>query len=210
MSAAGADASDEALVAAFVAGDQRAFDLLVTRYQRRVYAICYRYFGNAADAEDAAQDAFVALLRRASTYHGAAAFSTWMYRVATNACNDLARKRSRRPQRTDADVTLLAGELTAEDLLARRELGLELANALAGLDPEHRDPVVLHDVEGWPYADIAERLGLPLGTVKSRIHRGHARLALALDHLQDRAAPVPGPAGAEPGAAARPPTGDDD
>jgi RNA polymerase sigma factor (sigma-70 family) len=100
--------SDEALLAAFVAGEDRAFDALVGRYERRVYAICYRYFGNAADAEDALQDAFVALLRRGSTFTGASSFSTWMYRVATNACNDLARKRARRPQRDDTDVAELA------------------------------------------------------------------------------------------------------
>src|SRR5918992_2999378 len=92
--------SDEVLVKAFVAGDESAFDTLVQRHSRRVYAICLRYFGNPGDAEDAAQEAFLALYRRASTFSGAAPFSTWMYRVATNACNDLARKRARRPQTT--------------------------------------------------------------------------------------------------------------
>ncbi|HUH07257.1 MAG TPA: sigma-70 family RNA polymerase sigma factor [Egibacteraceae bacterium] len=175
-----AAASDEALVAAWVAGDGRAFELLVDRYDRRVYAICYRYFGEAADAEDAAQDAFLALLRRAETFSGASSFSTWMYRVATNACNDLARKRSRRPRSAGVEVEDLADVAIADDVLANRELGLELAEALSALDPEHRAAVVLHDVEGWPYADIAERLGVPVGTVKSRVHRGHARLAARL------------------------------
>ena len=190
--------SDEELVAAYVAGDAAAFDRLVDRYDRRVYAICYRHLGNAADAEDAAQDTFLALLRRAETFSGAASFSTWLYRVATNACNDLVRKRARRPQPAGTDVAELAEQVTAEDLLATRELRLELTRALATLDPEHREAVVLHDVAGLPYAELAERFGVAVGTVKSRIHRGHARLAAALVALRDPLRQPSGPA--------RPPT----
>ena len=173
-----ADLTDEELVAAWVGGDRNAFDELVRRYSRRVYGICFRYFGDAADAEDAAQDAFVALLRRAHTFAGTASFSTWMYRVAINACNDLARKRSRRPQ-TAHDSADLADEQSpaAEDLLGRREDAMVLRDALAQLDPETRQAIVLHDVQGLPYHDIAEQLGMAVGTVKSRIHRGHHKLA---------------------------------
>lgn len=177
-------ASDEELVAAFSAGDTRAFDLLVDRYAHRVFAICYRYFGNAADAEDAAQDAFVALLRRGHTFSGASAFSTWMYRVARNACNDLARKRARRPQSDGTDVGeaehRLGAAPAAEDALADRDLDPALVAALRELDPDSREAVILHDLYGYPYADIAARSGVALGTVKSRIHRAHARLATAL------------------------------
>lgn len=174
-------ASDEELVAAFVAGDASSFDTLVRRYERRVYGICLRYFGVPVEAEDAAQEAFLTLLRRAETFTGASTFSTWMYRVTVNTCNDLARKRSRRPQRAVPDVAEMADELAStEDVLATRELRLELREALGVLDAQTRMAVVLHDVEGVPYADIAERLGVKVGTVKSRIHRGHARLASAL------------------------------
>lgn len=175
--------SDEDLVAAFVAGEGGAFDQLVERHARRVYAICLRYFGDPADAEDAAQEAFLALYRHAGTFAGTARFSTWMYRVATNACNDLARKRARRPQPADRDVADLA-LVSTPDLLANRELGMELEAALSELDPEYREPVLLHDVGGFGYADIAAHLGVPVGTVKSRIHRGHARLAAALQYLR--------------------------
>ena len=176
-----AEPPDEELVAAWVAGERAAFDELVRRYRRRVYGICLRYFGDPSDAEDAAQDAFVALFRRAHTFQGNAAFATWMYRVAVNACNDLARKRSRRPQRSDADVSTLGDDLASpEDLVAQRELGMVLEQALTHLDPDTRAAIVLHDVQGVPYHDIAERLGLAVGTVKSRIHRGHARLAALL------------------------------
>ncbi len=191
---AAAEPSDEELVAAFVAGDEAAFDALVARYERRVYAICYRYFGNVQDAEDAAQDAFIALLRRAETFSGAASFATWMYRVTTNACNDLARKRARRPKRTSEDVAerddLTGTAASAEDELAERDLAPELVDALRALDPETREAVVLHDVYHVPYAELAERAGVAVGTVKSRIHRGHARLAAALDDARNHSPPT--------------------
>jgi RNA polymerase sigma-70 factor (ECF subfamily) len=195
-------ASDEALVAEYVDGNSDAFDELVRRHSRRVYGICLRYFGNAADAEDAAQETFVAVLRRATTFNGASAFSTWLYRVATNACNDIARKRARRPRNAGTDVAQLVDLADPHDLLANRELRLELRTALQSLEPEHRDAVVLHDVGGLAYVDIAGRLGVPVGTVKSRIHRGHARLALALTHLREAS----GDPAAEPSGAAAPPT----
>jgi RNA polymerase sigma-70 factor, ECF subfamily len=182
--------SDKVLLTAFVDGDQDAFDQLVDRHARRVYAICLRYFGNPADAEDAAQEAFLTLYRRAGTFTGAARFSTWMYRVATNVCNDLARKRGRRPQAANQNVADLALN-PAADLLANRELGMDLEAALAALDPEYRELILLHDVGGFGYADIAVHLGVPVGTVKSRIHRGHARLAATLRHLRrEPAGPV--------------------
>ncbi|HWB72818.1 MAG TPA: sigma-70 family RNA polymerase sigma factor [Egibacteraceae bacterium] len=192
------EASDEALVAAYVAGDANAFDRLVDRYDRRVYAICYRYLGDPADAEDAAQETFLALLRRAATFTGAASFSTWLYRVATNACHDLVRKRSRRPQRATADIEDLSDRVSVDDVLANRELRLELSRALATLDPDHRAAVVLHDMAGVGYAELAQRFGVPVGTVKSRIHRGHARLAAALGGLREQPA--------QPSSPVRPPT----
>jgi RNA polymerase sigma-70 factor, ECF subfamily len=193
----GDERTDEDLLAAYVAGDTPAYSVLVDRYARRVYGICYRYFGDVSDAEDAAQETFVTLLRRAETYAGAAAFSTWLYRVATNTCNDIARKRSRRPRTVPLpDAGERDDEPAAADLLANRELALELRQALAGLDADHREAVVLHDVVGLPYADVAERTGVAVGTVKSRIHRAHARLAAALLVQRDT----------EPSAPARPPT----
>lgn len=175
-------------MAAFVAGNDAAFDELVLRYRRRVFGICLRYFRDAGDAEDAAQDAFISLYRRASTYSGTAAFSTWMYRVATNACNDVARKRARRPV-AGGDVERLSETASTDDLLANRELGVELESALATLSPEYREVIVLHDVVGLPYEEIAARTTLPVGTVKSRIHRGHARLAAELTHLREPSRP---------------------
>lgn len=108
-----------------------------------------------------------------------------MYRVTTNACNDMARKRARRPRSSATEVESLSDTAAIDDILGNRELGMELEAALAGLDPEYREVIVFHDVMGLPYADIAERLDLAVGTVKSRIHRGHARLATGLAHLRE-------------------------
>jgi RNA polymerase sigma-70 factor, ECF subfamily len=198
--------ADEDLLRAFLGGDDRAFDTLVQRYERRVFAICHRYFGNAADAEDAAQDAFVALLRRGSTFDGRASFSTWMYRVAVNACNDLARKRSRRPQRDDTDVATLSdatGHVAdVEEQLAAASFGPEVLTALRMLDDSSREAVVLHDVYGLAYHEIAARTGIAIGTVKSRIHRSHARLAASISARSDHDGGVHG----EPSRPLRPPT----
>ncbi len=192
-----ADPTDEALVAAFVAGDERAFSMLVARYERRVYGICLRYFGDAGDAEDAAQDAFLILYRRAATFRGGSRFSTWMYRVTTNACNDLARKRARRPRKAEAVVEDLP-LADPRDAVDERMLQLEVREALLQLEPEQRRAVVGHTLQGRPYHEIAEEEGVAVGTVKSRVHRGHATLARIMAGREDD--------GSEPSGRAPPPT----
>ena len=180
--------ADEELLHRFVAGGSaadQAFDRLVDRHARRVYAVCLRYFCDPVDAEDAAQETFVLLLRHASTYRGGAAFSTWLHRVTMNACHDLARRRrrgrgglSRSPDLPTLDDSDSVGSVHEDH--HERALSPALAAALAGLDPDTRDAVVLHDVAGLPYAEVAARMAMPVGTVKSRIHRAHARLAADL------------------------------
>lgn len=172
------DVADEELLRRVVAGDHPAYAALVQRHHDLVFAICWRFFRNDADAQDATQETFVALFRGAASFSGSARVTTWLYRVATNTCHDLLRKRVRRPQSTGIDPTWLAGQ--APDDITALELELDLHKALDRLAPEHREVVVLHSLLGWPYADIAERTGVALGTVKSRIHRAHAHLAVIL------------------------------
>jgi RNA polymerase sigma-70 factor (ECF subfamily) len=192
-----AEPSDEDLLAAVVDGDDAAYAALVTRYERRVFGICYRYFGDAADAEDAAQEAFLALYRRAATFRGGARFSTWMYRVTTNACNDIARKRSRRPRRSAEEVEDLQVAYPRDEV-GERLLQLELREALLQLEPAHRRAVVGHTVEGRPYHEIAEDEGVAVGTIKSRVHRGHARLAAILASSAEPSGRAPPPTPAPP------------
>lgn len=184
-----ADPSDADLLTAFVAGDDTAYADLVRRYERRVYGICFRYFGDAARAEDAAQNAFVILYRKADTFKGTAKFSTWMYRVTTNACNDLARKETRRPQPAHTEVQDLP-LASPRDEIGLKLLQLELRAALLQLEPDYREAVVAHTVEGQPYHQIAARTGVAVGTIKSRVHRGHAKLATILTSAPEAASSV--------------------
>ena len=183
--------TDVELVRAAAAGDSAALSELVERHSARVYGICLRYFRNPEDAEDATQETFVALLRRASSFQERAQFSTWLYRVATNACNDLARKRSRRPQTVPIEDRHSDPDHALEDVLASREVSADLRRALESIDDAQRRAVVLHDVGGWPLAEIADVEGVAVGTIKSRVHRGHARLAALLPDLRSAASAQP-------------------
>ncbi|HUG83804.1 MAG TPA: RNA polymerase sigma factor [Euzebya sp.] len=170
--------ADEELLRRVVAGEHAAYATLVRRHHDLVFAICWRFFRNDVDAEDATQETFVALFRGAATFTGSARVTTWLYRIATNTCHDLMRRRVRRPQSAGIDPTWLPGQ--APDDIAALELELDLRQALERLAPEHREVVVLHSLMGWSHADIAGRTGVALGTVKSRIHRAHAHLATIL------------------------------
>jgi RNA polymerase sigma-70 factor (ECF subfamily) len=174
------EATDESLVAAAVAGDGRALDALLRRHHDRVYAVCRRLAGNDADALDATQEALITVVRRLDRYDGRARFTTWLYRVATNACLDELRRRSRRP-RPVPDEELTDGRVdraaTVDTAVADR---VDIDAALAHLAPEFRAVVVLRDLCGLDYAEIAEVLDLAPGTVRSRISRGRAALAHVL------------------------------
>jgi RNA polymerase sigma-70 factor (ECF subfamily) len=171
------DPSDESLLAAHLRGDPHAFGQLVGRHERRVYGLCLRILGSREDAEDATQEAFLAALRKASTFRQAAAFTTWLYRVAVNAATDQARRRGRaRLSPLDPeDVSLAAdpggdpGELVATAVTVQA--------ALAQVPEEFRVAVVLCDLYRVPYAEAAQILEVPVGTVKSRVFRGRVALA---------------------------------
>jgi RNA polymerase sigma-70 factor (ECF subfamily) len=159
-------------------GDASALDALLRRHHDRVFAVCRRLAGNEADALDATQEALIAIARGIGRFDGRAAFSTWAYRVATNACLDELRRRKRRPApgRTEDLGQGEGGAVTAIaiDVLPER---LAIDEALAALPPEFRAPVVLRDLCDLDYAEIADALGIPPGTVRSRIARGRAQLA---------------------------------
>jgi RNA polymerase sigma-70 factor (ECF subfamily) len=189
--------SDEALLAAHLRGDPRAFGALVARHERRIYGLCLRILGNREDAEDAAQEAFLAALRKAASFRKAAAFSTWLYRIAVNAATDQARRRGR------ARLTALDPEDAGLAVAPGGDLGEVVAasvavqTALAQVPEEFRVAVVLCDLYRLPYADAAQILEVPVGTVKSRVFRG--RLALA-DRLGANAEAAADPEGHGPGA----------
>jgi RNA polymerase sigma-70 factor (ECF subfamily) len=171
-------------VAAAQAGDRDALDRLLRRHGDRLHALCRRITGNDADALDATQEAMIAIVRGLPRFDGRAAFSTWAYRVATNACLDELRRRRRRPEPTaDEDLERAAGGPSGGGAAATLDAvgeRVDIDAALATLPAEYRAAVVLRDLVGLDYAEIGEVLGAPAGTVKSRIARGRAALAEAL------------------------------
>jgi RNA polymerase sigma-70 factor, ECF subfamily len=183
-------------VAAAQAGDRDALETLLRRHHDRLWALCRRLTGSHADAEDALQDALIAIARGIGRYDGRAAFTTWSYRVATNACLDELRRRRRRPM-PDAPGMLGTGEspngpggaLSAPPAPAAVEAvadRVDIDTALALLPQDFRAAVVLRDLCDLDYAEIARVLGIPAGTVRSRIARGRSQLADLLGNPTDQ------------------------
>jgi len=177
--------TDDELVAAAQAGDRDALDVLLRRHVDLIHAVFSRLAGNPADAADATQEALIAIVRGLPRFDRRAAPRTWMYRVATNACLDELRRRGRRP-RLGLDDAMAERPDPAPPVDRTVTDRLTLDDALARLPDEFRVAVVLRDVQGMDYAQIAEVLEIPIGTVRSRIARGRQALAADLDGNQDR------------------------
>jgi RNA polymerase sigma-70 factor, ECF subfamily len=174
---------DEDLVRRYLSGDPSAFAVLVERHQNRVYNVALRVLGSAEDARDATQEAFIAALRKLSSFRGDAAFTTWMHRVTVNACYDLLRKQRRQPllRLAAEDGEPLPDPGPPEPDHADTTAGtVDAARALAQVPEEFRIALVLADVQDLPYERIAQVLDVPVGTVKSRVHRGRLALARAM------------------------------
>jgi RNA polymerase sigma-70 factor (ECF subfamily) len=179
-----ADAPDAELVRRFLAGEVQAFTELVTRHERRIYAVCLRILGNADDAADATQDTLLSVVRKLDGFRGDAAFTTWLHRIAMNVCYDHLRRSQRRPvlhRVLDDDLPAHeAGPPVPDHADAIADAHL-IAAALADVPEDFRIAIVLADMQDLPYEEIAKVLDLPIGTVKSRVHRGRLALARALE-----------------------------
>ncbi len=178
---------DKELVERFQAGERAAFDELARRHYARAYAVAYRMLGDADLAADAVQASFVRAYRGLASYRQTAAFSTWLYRIVVNVCLDLSRRGYRVKtvslDSDDRDEGLGVGETladdsgTPEDALMRRERVQAVQAALLELTPHFRAVLVLYELEGLAYEDVARVLGVPVGTVKSRLNRARAAFA---------------------------------
>ena len=175
---------DGALVDAARRGDRPALEKLLQLHFDRVRALCRRIMANEADTDDATQEALLAICRGITRFDGRASFSTWLYRVSTNACLDELRRKGRRPIAMDADVmpAVTVSDRFADDIADR----LEIDRALAQLSPDFRVAVVLRDLCQLDYDEIAQVLAIPAGTVRSRIARGRAQLAHVVDNAGTR------------------------
>ncbi|SFH31662.1 RNA polymerase, sigma-24 subunit, RpoE [Desulfotomaculum arcticum] len=176
--------SDETLVQKSKKGDLNAFNELVLRYEGKVFSIAYRFMGNHADASDLAQETFIRLYQSLASFRGDSSFSTWLYRITANACRDELRKHQRRRSismdemiaASPANVPVADNAYSPEDAVQRNEVQRQVQECLNELSDDHRLILVMREIQGFSYDEIAEVLQCSLGTVKSRISR--ARNAL--------------------------------
>lgn len=165
--------SDHELAVGAAGGDRRSLETLLARHADRIHAICRRVLAHPEDALDASQEAMIAVARGIRNFDGRSLFTTWLYRVATNAALDEARRRQRRPR----PMEHVAERAISADVAERVADQMQIDDALGRIPPEFRAAVTLRDLAGFDYAEIAEMLGIPPGTVRSRIARGRAALA---------------------------------
>jgi RNA polymerase sigma-70 factor (ECF subfamily) len=170
-------------------GDVNAFEKLVTEYERAVYAIAQRMTGNAEDAADMTQETFIKAYNSLSSFRGDSKFSVWLYRIANNVCLDFLRSRSRKPtvslstEDDDGEETQLdiADESQSPELLLESALTRDaVRRGLDSLPPDYKQILLLREIQGLSYEEIAAALGIESGTVKSRIFRARKRLCTFL------------------------------
>jgi len=186
---------DQVLVERAQAGDKLAFDALVSKYQRKVSRLLSRFMRNPAEVEDVSQEAFIKAYRALPAFRGDSAFYTWLYRIGVNtAKNYLVAQGRRAPTATDfdaedaesfADASQLRDINTPESLLQSKQIGETIDAAMAALPEDLRNAIVLREIEGLSYEEIAEAMNCPIGTVRSRIFRAREAVAEKLKPLID-------------------------
>ncbi|HNB66474.1 RNA polymerase sigma factor RpoE [Accumulibacter sp.] len=189
---------DQALVERAQAGDGQAFEVLFAKYQRKVARLLSRYIRDQSEVEDVSQEAFIKAYRALPSFRGESAFYTWLYRISINtAKNYLVAQGRRAPTSTEVDADDAesfddAGQLrdinTPESLLQSRQIGETIDAAMAGLPEDLRSAIMLREIEGLSYEEIAEAMNCPIGTVRSRIFRAREVVAEKLRPLLDTAA----------------------
>ena len=171
--------TDEELVAKSIGGDPDSFNELVLRWERPIYALAYRTIGREEDARDVCQETFLRAFRALPGFRGQAKFSSWLYRIALNLCRDWVRRERRTPVvQPPEDVDLIEMAASAEpsesieDLVARKDLTRLVERAMALLPEEQRTAIVLKEYHGLTFQEIADLVGCPLSTVKTRLYQG--------------------------------------
>lgn len=189
--------SDQDLVSRAQKGSEKAYRELLGRYQRPVFSVIYRMIRDRERAEDLSQETFVRVFNNIDRYDPSYKFSSWIFKIATNLTIDSIRRKeldtvsidgSRNAVTPDqiaaTSITIASTDENPEELLEARQLGEEIEEAIGKLRPEYRAAILLRHVEGREYQEIAEILSLPLGTVKTYIHRGRNELRESLQHLR--------------------------
>lgn len=173
--------NERELIARLQKRDEAAFEELIRQYEKKVYTLCFRMCGNSEDAEEAAQDAFLALWRGIDRFRQESSLSTWIYRLATNACIDTLRRRKKQSGSVSLDdeelfVDAVDTSPQPQETVEHRETQKLLQVGLSALPEEYRKVLILREIEGLSYTEIAESASIELGTVKSRISRGRSLL----------------------------------
>ncbi|RDE49712.1 MAG: RNA polymerase sigma factor RpoE [Candidatus Accumulibacter meliphilus] len=189
---------DQLLVERAQAGDKHAFELLVAKYQRKLARLLSRFIRDAAEVDDVAQEAFIKAYRALPSFRGDSAFYTWLYRIGINtAKNYLVAQGRRAPTSTEfdaqeaesfEDADQLRDINTPESLLQSKQIGETINAAMDGLPDELRSAIVLREIDGLSYEEIAEAMSCPIGTVRSRIFRAREAVAEKLRPLLDTTA----------------------
>jgi RNA polymerase sigma-70 factor (ECF subfamily) len=184
--------SEKILIKRSKNGDIGAFEDLIEEYQQKVFNIALRMLGNYEDASDIAQEVFIKVFRAIKGFKGKSSFSTWLYRIATNTCLDELRKRkNKKVLYIDEDIKLEDSDLqrqieddspTPDVIAEKKEIGAIVNEAIDKLSDEHKAAIILRDIQGFSYLEIAEILNCPEGTVKSRINRGRRTLKELLEN----------------------------
>lgn len=187
-----ADASDDHLIARTLAGETEAFSLLVRRWERPIYSLTLRMLGRDEDARDACQEAFLAAFRNLSKFRGDAKFSSWMYRIALNACHTRLRNTNGASYSLDEEDEngrrLEVADTRTEsqpEQMHRAQRSQLVRRALQALPPEMRQVIVMKEYEEMTFAEIADVLGIPISTVKSRLYTGLQQMRLRLNTLHN-------------------------
>jgi RNA polymerase sigma-70 factor (ECF subfamily) len=184
------DLSDSDLLSRHVSGDPEAFGQLFLRHRDRLWAIAIRTLSDPEEAADALQEAMISAFRRAASFRGESAVTTWLHRIVINACLDRMRRRPVRPVDPDDRAMDDAAALRADpDPSSRSDLALDVIAALRTLPRDQQAVLILVDMLGYPVADAAAVLGVSQGTIKSRCARGRARLVPRLSHLRQGGPP---------------------
>jgi RNA polymerase sigma-70 factor (ECF subfamily) len=183
---------DQLLVERVQKGDKRAFDLLIQKYQHRIISLETRYVSDSAEAQDVAQEAFIKAYRAIGRFRGDSAFYTWLYRIAINTAKNWIVARNRRPPSSDIDAadaeqygmsSKLKETSTPENELLREEIERTVYDTIAGLPEDLRTAIMLREMDGMSYEEIAVTMECPIGTVRSRIFRAREAIDEKLNPL---------------------------
>jgi RNA polymerase sigma-70 factor, ECF subfamily len=181
--------SDTQIIERTLGGEPEAFNVLVRRWERQIYGLTLRMLGRDEEAKDATQETFLSAYRNLSKFRGEAKFSSWIYRIALNICNTKLRSRPRavisiEEEREETGFEIAADTEDLSNNIQQEQVARHVRRALQGLPAEMRQVIIMKEYEGLKFSEIADILGIPISTVKTRMYTGLSELRKRLEHLR--------------------------